>query len=263
MMQTWKMKALVCMLLLGTPPVFAADKPLHQNEIKFQVVPAKVAAVLKSLNLDSNAATPRDVCFFDTADGALAARNLIVRVRQTAGKSGDVTVKIRTTDATAELSKAEQAISPEQDWTGESEPVISRSVERTLRDRELLGRVLAGKTSVRELLTKQQQELITGRIKGFRFESLKRHGPFKAQVWKKLSHLGGFEGQLTVELWDLQKADRIEEVLELSTTATTETDAQAGAVAKRFFAAAKTAGMGKPDPRTKTRRVLDFYQPGL
>jgi hypothetical protein len=262
-MQTRKMKTLVFMLFLGTPSVFAADESLRQNEIKFQVAPAKVSAALKTLHLDPNAATPRDTCFFDTADGALAARDLILRVRQTVGKSGDSMVKIRTTGATAKLSKAEQAIPPEQDWTGESEPAISRSVDRNLADDELLGRVLAGKAPVRQLFNKQQQALVTGRIAGFKFESLKRHGPFKTRTWKKLSNLDGFAGQLTVELWHLEKAGRSEQILELSTKATTGTDAQARVVAKRFFAAAKAAGMGKPDSRTKTRRVIEFYQPGL
>lgn len=263
MMQTRKMKALVCMLFLGTPSVFAAGEPLRENEIKFQVAPANVATALKTLNLNPAAATTRNTCFFDTADGALAARNLILRVRQTAGKSGDSTVKIRTTEATAKLSPAEQAIPPEQDWTGESEPAISRSADRALTDSALLGRVLAGKAPVRELFNKQQQALVTGRIAGFKFKSLKRHGPFKTRTWKKLSNLDGFARQLTVELWSLEKAGRSEQILELSTKVTTGTDAQARAVAKRFFAAAKSAGMGKPDTRTKTRRIIEFYQPGL
>ncbi|MES2920978.1 MAG: hypothetical protein V4819_05510 [Verrucomicrobiota bacterium] len=255
------MKPLVFLLFLGTSSVFAANEPRRVNEIKFQVASAHVATALKVLKLDPAAATSRDVCFFDTADGALAARDLILRARQTPGESGDSTVKIRTTDATTKLSKAEQAIPPEQDWTGKTEPVISRSLDRNLSDRGLFARVMAGRAPVRELFNKKQVELVTARLKGFRFESLRRLGPFKTQVWKKRSNLGGFEEQLTVELWHLRKDGKSEQILEISTKATTETDAQARAVAKRFFAAAKAAGMGKPDPRTKTRKVIEFYQP--
>ena len=93
------------------------------------MTPENAEQALAVLKLDEKRAVRQMVCFFDTADGALEAQNLILRARQKDGESGQSTVKVRATDGESELSDAERAIPPEQDWTHENGPTLSRSVD--------------------------------------------------------------------------------------------------------------------------------------
>lgn len=239
-------------------PAFLARK----NEIKLYVTPGNVEQVLGVLKLDEKLAYRQTVCFFDTADGALEARGLILRARQKDGGPGESTVKLRAIEGAGELSDAERAIQPEQDWTREDGPTLSRSVDHEAITEGLVARAAAGEGRVIELFNDQQQKLVMARMKDFNWESLRRYGPVEAKVWKQQRKLEGFREKVTIEIWSLEKDGRTLKVLEVSANAKAETDEQAQALAQQFFGAAKAAGLGEPSGQTKTRQVLEFFKPG-
>ena len=81
-------------------------------------------------------------------------------------------------------------------------------------------------------------------------------------MWRQQWKLHGFPEELTVELWNLEKDGRTQDVLEVSASAKANTEAQAKELARKFFAAAKAAGLGESAGQTKTKMVLDFFKPG-
>lgn len=99
-------------------------------------------------------------------------------------------------------------------------------------------------------------------MKDFRWEDLKCYGPAEARIWRQQLKFQGFPERVTVELWQLRKDGQIQDVLEVSANAKAETSEQARALARQFFGAAKAAGLGEPTGQTKTKLVLDFFQPG-
>ncbi|MEY3897279.1 MAG: hypothetical protein RLZZ214_2800 [Verrucomicrobiota bacterium] len=239
------------------PPVFA-----RKNEIKLFVTPENAEQALAVLKLDEKRAVRQMVCFFDTADGALEAQNLILRSRQKDGESGQSTVKLRASDSATELSEAERAIQPEQDWTHENGPTLSRSVDSAPLEKGLVPQVAAGEGAVAELFNDEQKRLVMARMKNLEWGSLRRFGPVEAKVWREQRRLDGFKEKVTIELWHLEKDGRTLEVLEVSANAKAETEEQARALAKQFFGAANAAGLGEPAGQTKTKKVLDFFKPG-
>ncbi len=234
----------------------------RKSEIKLFVTAANTEQAIKALKLDEHKAKKRTVIFFDTGDRSLGANHLILRARQQGKGQGDSTVKLRAPEGEAELSDAERAIQPEQDWTNENEPTVSRSKDRESLDKGLVSKAIAGQLAIVELFSSEQQELVTGRMKDFNWADLRLYGPVEAEVWKQQWKLEGFPEDVTVELWHLQKAGKQQDILEVSANAKAETDEQAKELARRFFAAARAAGMGEPTGLTKTQMVLDFYQPG-
>jgi hypothetical protein len=239
-----------------------AAAPARKNEIKLFVTAANAEQAIAALKLDEHRAVKGIVCFFDTNAGALEANNLILRARQMGDGPGDSTVKLRATTGATELSAAERAIQPEQDWTREDEPTLSRSIDRKSLPKGLVAQVAAGQVAAAELFNEPQRTLVKGRIKDFTVESLRRYGPVEALVWRQQWKLHGFPEQVTVELWHLRKDGQRQDVLEVSAKVTTETEEQAQALAKQFFGAAKAAGLGEPAGQTKTKTVLDFFKPG-
>ncbi|MBC8126278.1 MAG: hypothetical protein H8M99_03910 [Gloeobacteraceae cyanobacterium ES-bin-144] len=247
-------------LMLCCQAVIANDVPIQKNEIKLYVSPANVEQATLALKLDYQKAENQTVCFFDTNDESLAAHHLILRARQPADRSGDSSVKIRMVAGTSELSKIEQAIQPEQDWTHEADPMISRSLNRNSITKGLLAKVVAAEKSVSELFNEAQQQLVTARMKDFNWQTLNRYGPIQVQVWKKHCKFEGFDEAVTVELWHLEIAGKKEEILEVSTKAMAASDAHSHALASQFYAAAKAAGLGEPSKISKTNKVFDFYR---
>lgn len=239
------------------PAVFA-----RKNEIKLYVTPGNVEQALAVLKLDEKLAYRQMVCFFDTADGALEAQSLILRARQKDGGPGESTVKLRAIEGAGELSEVERTIQPEQDWTREDGPTLSRSVDHESIAEDLLAKVVSGERKVVELFNGQQQNLVMARMKDFHWENLRRYGPVEAKVWKQQRKLEGFKEKVTIEIWHLEMGGRKLDVLEVSANAKADTEEQAQALAKQFFGAAKAAGMGEPSGQTKTRKVLEFFKPG-
>lgn len=250
--------------LLSCSDAKAPTAPLRKNEIKLYVTAENAAQAMQALKLDEHKAKKRTVVYFDTSDKSLAAEHLILRARQGGkGSRGDSTVKLRASAGATALSAAELAIQPEQDWTNEHEPTLSRSKDRESIAKGLVSQVIAGELAVAELFDAGQQELVTARMKNFNWADLRLYGPVKASVWRQQWKLDGFPEDVTVELWHLKKDGKTEDILEVSANTKAETDEQARELAQRFFAAARAAGMGEPTGQTKTQMVLDFFQPGV
>jgi hypothetical protein len=249
-------------ILLNVATGCDAARPLRKNELKLLVTATNTEAAIRSLKLDQYNAQKGIVCFFDTSDTALATQHLILRTRQKGDGTGDSTVKLRAAEGATELSDAERAIQPEQDWTSDNGPTVSRSSERDGLSRGLVAKVAAGQVRVAELFNAAQRKLVTARMRNFKWENLRRYGPVETLVWHQQRQFQGFPEKVTVELWHLQKDGRRQDVLEVSANVKTETDEQAQALARQFFSAAKAAGLGEPTGQTKTRMVLDFFTPG-
>lgn len=260
--------ALASSLLLGwitaaTAAPDSATAPSRKNEIKLFVTVSDIDQALKVLNLDEADAVRQTVCFFETADGALEARHVILRARQKNGKLGDSTVKIRVDQgASAPLTEAEMAITPEQDWTNEAEASLSRSKDKKRLPMGLVPQVAAGDAGITEIFGKKQKKLVAARMGEFDWNTLKRYGPVETEVWREYRQFDGFPEKVTIERWHLQKDGKTLEILEVSTKTIAETEEQAKAMAKQFFGAARAAGLGEPSGQTKTRMVLDFFKPG-
>jgi hypothetical protein len=250
-------------LLLAAEPQSAPPQIFaRKNEIKLFVTPANTEQALAALKLNEAKAVEQMVCFFDTADGAFESQNLILRVRQKGNALGESTVKLRAIEGTTALSDIERSIQPEQDWTHESGSTLSRTVDWDTIETGLAAKVAAGKGEVRQLFNETQQNLLQARMKDFRWESLKRYGPVQARVWREDRKLAGFKEKVTIERWHLEKDGRILELLEVSAKTKADTEEQAQALAKQFFEAAKSAGLGEPSGQTKTKQVLEFFKPG-
>jgi hypothetical protein len=239
------------------PPIFA-----RKNEIKLFVTPANTEQAIAALKLDESKSVEQTVCFFDTADGALESQSLILRARQKGSEPGESTVKLRAIDGTTNLSQAERAIRPEQDWTHETGPTLSRSMDWDSIETGLVKKIATDGGKVGELFNAEQQNLVMARMKDFSWESLKRYGPVQARVWREHRTLAGFKEKVTIERWRLEKDGRSLEILEISAKAKADNEEQAQALAKQFFGAAKAAGLGEPSGQTKTRQVLEFFKPG-
>jgi hypothetical protein len=167
------------------PPASPATARVWKTEIKLLVTAENTVQAIRALKLDEHQAVKETVCYFDTSDGALAAKHLILRARQIAGQPGESTVKLLATAGATGLSDAERSIQPEQDWTNETEPTFSRSVDRKSLARGLVSKVAAGQAAVDELFNTAQRKLVAARMKEFTWESLRCYGPVEANVWQQ------------------------------------------------------------------------------
>lgn len=233
----------------------------RKSEIKLFVRAANVPQAIKALKLDEHRAVNQLCCFFDTSDGTLEAKHLILRARQKGDGPGESTVKLRASGDT-ELSDAERAIQPEQDWTDENQSTLSRSVDHSSLAAGMVAKAAAGKLAVAGLFNQEQRDLVMARMQDFKWESLRCYGPVETRVWRRQWKLHGFPEKVTVELWLLRKDGKHLELLEVSAKTKATTEEQSRTMAKQFYAAAKASGMGEPSGLTKTRMVLDFFKPG-
>jgi hypothetical protein len=96
--------ALCAVVLVDLPEDSAVGAPPNAStfggkmEIKLVVPPDKVAGATKILKLEKQTAVEGEIVFFDTEDGALFAKNLILRARQKTDGLADSTVKLRTAE---------------------------------------------------------------------------------------------------------------------------------------------------------------------
>lgn len=235
----------------------------RKNEIKLFVTVQDIEQALNVLKLDEADAVRQTVCFFETADGALEARHVILRARQKENQPGDSTVKIRVDEnAGAQLSDAELSITPEQDWTNETEASLSRSRNNKHLPMGLVPQAASGEARIADLFNKKQKKLVSARMGDFDWGSLRRYGPVETEVWREYRQFDGFPEKITIERWRLEKDGKTLEILEVSAKTKAETEEQARVMASQFFGAARAAGLGEPSGLTKTRMVLDFFKPG-
>ena len=245
------------------PPSHAtAPLPAAKIEIKLLVPADKVVVATKMLKLDEKPGVKEQVFFFDTSDYSLNAKHLILRARQKAGHPADSIVKLRTVAGAGELSDAEKGIKPEEDWTNETSPAISRSIRNVPLPDGLLGEVDQGRWSVDKLFNGAQRQMVEARIKNFHWETLRRFGPIEAELWEHKFKLKGFPEPVTVERWHIERDGRTLHILELSAKARTDANSDTKKLVGEFFNAAEGAGLGRPGGQSKTMLVLDFFKPG-
>jgi hypothetical protein len=240
----------------------AATQPadaVRKAEFKLLVTAIDAATVLKTLELQRQRADSEIVYYFDTSDKLLQAHHVTLRARQSAGQSGDSTVKLRALAGTLELSDAERGLVTEQDWTDERQPSEARSLSRKHIKKGLVDSVGSGAAPVAELFTDAQRQLVQARVPGVAWDGLQAFGPIDAEVWSRQAQLAGFATPVTVELWHLRQQGRSQEILEVSAKVSAQNDAEPQAQARQFFAAAKAAGLGEPNGQTKTQLVMDFF----
>ena len=247
---------------LGICPAAAEAKNTgrERSELKIIVPADRVEAAVAALRLAEKPPASLEVVFFDTADGTLQAKNLILRIRRKAGTPGDSTVKIRTVGRHESASAAESAITPEWDWTNPLAPAVSRSLNHDLAP-DAYNDVFLGGASPATLFSERQQQLVEASLPAMRWQNLLAHGPVRAEVWDRQCKLIGFPKPVTVERWHLHKADQNAEILEVSVKVKTASEAEAKELAAAFFRAAAAAGFGDPNGQSKTQIVLDFFRP--
>lgn len=243
------------------PAPAQADAASRKAEFKLLVPATDTPRALQALKLDPQRAVTAIVCYFDTPDGALDAKHLILRARQQGEANGESTVKLRAAEGETTLSDGERAIPAEKDWVDQTGATFSRSLDNVSLAKDLVSKVAAGQAPVVGLFNAAQRQLIAARVPDLKWDQLRCFGPVKAEIWRQQAQLAGFPGAATIELWHLQKDGRKLDLLEISAKAKPKSAEQAQALAKQFYAAAKTAGLGDPAGQTKTRMVLDFFQP--
>ena len=219
-------------------------------ELKLTVPDDDHASVLRSLGIDAMDAEIRQVAFVDTPDLRLSAAGLVVRVRRTQRKPGDVTVKLRpmlpadVPDGLRELDgfKVEVDASP----TGFT---CSCSLTSEIPDRKASG-VLLGGRPVTKVLDDEQRALLLDRLPaGVDLTDLAVLGPVHLLKCKFAPE--GYPRRMVAELWFLPGGTRI---LELSTKCEPADAFQAAAETKVFLAG---HGVDLTAPQeTKTRSAL-------
>jgi hypothetical protein len=240
----------------------APSPPSGKIEIKLLVPADKVAGAARMLKLDAKPGVKEQVFFFDTTNYVLDAHNLILRARQKAGHPADSTVKYRTKSTADKLSDAEKHISPEEDWSSETAPAISRSLDWDRLPDGLLGEVDRGRWTVDRLFDGAQRQMVEARMTNFKWQALRRFGPIQAELWDDQFKLEDFPEAVTVERWHIERGSQTLEILELSAKARPKTNADAKRLADEFFRSAEKAGLGRPGGQSKTTLIFDFFKPG-
>ena len=248
-------------LLLVAAAVSAAQtaSALRKDEFKLTVTALDAATALRMLGLELSYAEQEIVYYFDTRDRVLQAHHLTLRARQPGGHSADSTVKLRASAGTLELNTEERALPVEQDWTNERGPSAARSINHKKIENSVFDKVVTGLLPVKELFTDSQRHLVVARVPGVTWESLEPIGPVQADVWSRQAQLAGFAHPVTVELWNLRQGEREQQILEVSAKVRVNTESEAQQLAKQFFAATRSAGLGEPNGLSKTTQVMDFF----
>ncbi len=279
--------------VLSTCLAAASCLQAQNVELKFFVAEAGNDAAWKILEKDGLKAKKHhqeQVCFFETSSLSLGAdHKLILRTRKQAGKPADSTVKVRLEPGEPTPGPVETLVVPEEDWSTPDKPEISRSIDWDILPDGMFEQVMTGKTKIQAMFegaaqpaqnevpasqgnpekpakpaVPPQADLIKERAPSLDWSQVHRYGPFTAQVWKKQFHLSAAFPEVTVEDWMLEKtgAKPQREVLELSVKLKLKDGTDVKQSAAAFFSAIKAAGFGEPESTSKTKLVLEQYQPG-
>ncbi|MBZ5737106.1 hypothetical protein [Nocardioides mangrovi] len=219
-------------------------------ELKLTVPGVDHRALAHDLGIDTLDAVVRQVAFVDTADLRLSASGLVLRVRRTQRKPGDVTVKLRPmlpADVPAELRglpglKVEVDASP-------AGYTCSCSLTASVSDRKARA-VLLGQRPFADLLTPEQRAVVADRLPpGTRMADLLLLGP--VHLLKCRFALEDQPRKMIAELWFLPGGARL---LELSTKAPPARAFQTAAETKLVLTR-HAIDLGAPQ-ELKTRSVL-------
>lgn len=237
-------------------------------EIKLLIAEDMRPAAMKVLKMKAEGAPEVSVCFYDTAEGALDTRGLILRVRREheanaeGEKELDAVVKRRGDGPAPGRFKD---LKPEEDWVGPESMKLSFSIKAENLDESLVMEVLEGKKQVREALSDQQQQFAKACLNlpegaEVPWKDLRRYGVIA--VWKSKRDIGEFQ-KAAVEYWRLTpEKGPVVELLEVSVKVKADTPEEIKAQAVAFYAAAKVMGLGVPAGASKTSRVMEVLKPG-
>ncbi|HZB05036.1 MAG TPA: hypothetical protein VE449_00485 [Thermoleophilaceae bacterium] len=222
-------------------------------ELKLTVPESDHFAAAAALGLDPLDAQIRQVYFFDTPDLDLNRAGVVVRARRMQGKSGDAIVKLRPVVPDEVPSKLRRA----DGFNIELDAMPGRYVcSGRLKERVTNGavrEVALGDRPLRELLSKQQRELLAGHAPdGVDIDGLAVLGPILALKLKFGPE--GFARRLVVELWMYPDSSR---VLELSTKCDPG-EAFLAAAEARAFLSERGVDLGG-DQEAKTIKALEFF----
>lgn len=219
-------------------------------ELKLSIPDAERPQVFRSLDLDPLLAQVRQVAFLDTPDLKLSEAGVVIRVRRTQGRPGDLTVKLRPmlpSDVPAEMRgvsgfKVEVDASP----TGYT---CSCSLTTEISDRKAKA-LMGQQESLKKLLSRRQRAMVEDRLPpGVSFADIRVLGPLT--LLKAKFAPADFNRKMTLELWFMPDGGRL---LELSTKTDPVAAFQAAAETKVFLAR-RDIDLGAPQ-ETKTRRAL-------
>jgi hypothetical protein len=219
-------------------------------ELKLTVPDTDHRPLVRVLGIDPMDAQIRQDAFLDTPDLQLSAAGLVVRVRRTQRKPGDVTVKLRPmlpADVPDGLRghpgfKVEVDASP----TGYT---CSCSLTAEVSDRKAK-KLMAGTRELTDVLDSRQRALLEDRLpEGLSPDDLRVLGP--VQLFKCKFSPEGYPHKLVAELWMLPGGRRI---LELSTKCDQRDTFRIAAETKVFLA---SHGVDLTAPQeTKTKSAL-------
>jgi hypothetical protein len=246
-------------LLCSCLPITAQAK--DKVEVKFVVREADTAFALANIGSLLQEAKGKvyeeQVCFFDTGDKTLSASGVILRARKKGGdEKDDSTLKLRPVNGDSVTTEEADALKKEEDWSNPKAGKESWSKDKAITEDEF-DEVVQGKKAPNELFETQRNLLKKDRIKDAEWDKLRRYGPIQAKVFKECS-LPGFEGKVTVELWQLDCGHSKRPLLEFSVKIDNNDDTAKHA--QDFFDEVIKATNAKPDDVSKTRIVLDFLK---
>lgn len=249
-----------CLLVCALPPTLALAA--EKVEVKLLVAPGNLVAAKQALEklAKGTAYAEQVVFFFDTADGALSRRGVILRAREVMGSPGESTVKLRGAGDAPGFD-----VPAETDVMAPGKSVESRSLDDESIPAGRIAAMANGKViALKEIFSDRQREFAqVGAGSDFPIDwtALHRYGPAHAKVWKKTLEIGDFK-KVTAESWLLARANAEPlELLEVSVKVKGDSEKEIASAAGRFFEAAKP-DFGAPSGESKTQKVLDYYKPG-
>jgi hypothetical protein len=222
-------------------------------ELKVSVPEADRRSAIAALEMDPLESQMRQVVFFDTPDLLLNEHGVVVRARRIQRKHGDSVVKLRPL-------VPEKIPAAVRDTAGfgvevDANPggfVCSGSLKADADDIAVKD-VLAARSPVRKLFTKEQRELYsTHAPAGVELDDLAVLGPIT--VHKLKFEPADYGRRLVAELWTYPDGSRI---LELSTKCPPDEAFQVAAETRVYL-----AGHGidlLAEQHTKTKTALEFY----
>ncbi|QWF23936.1 hypothetical protein KM427_09725 [Nocardioides sp. LMS-CY] len=219
-------------------------------ELKVTISDQDRPGVIEALGIDPLDAGLRQVAFVDTRELALSAAGLVLRVRRTQDKPGDVTVKLRPM-LPADVPEGLRGI-PGFKVEVDASPAgytCSCSLTAEVSDKKAR-RVLTGNRTIADVLSDEQGALVLARLpEGVTMEDLRVLGPVTL-LKAKFEHRD-YPHRMVAELWFLPDGVRI---LELSTKCP-PADAFRVAAETKVFLAGHGVDLSTPQ-EAKTRTTL-------
>lgn len=233
--------------------LFQMIKGADSVEIKVSVPDAGRRSAIAALDMDPLESQMRQVVFFDTPDLLLNQHGVVVRARRIQKKPGDSVVKLRPL-----VPEEIPAAVRQTDGFGievDAMPggfVCSGRLKATVED-VVIKDVLAGRSPVRKLFTKQQRKLYAAHAPAdVELDDLAVLGPIS--VHKLKFEPRDYGRRLVAELWTYPDGYRI---LELSTKCATDEAFQVAAETRVYL-----SGHGidlLAEQQTKTKTALEFF----